>query len=70
MTKHSNTHTQKKKDYSSMEGKLVEKTGKLMEGLGSGQAVNGSKLWAVRQLAEEPQEQVHTYKKNTKKPQK
>ena len=27
-----------------MEGKLVEKTGKLMEGLGSGKALNGSKL--------------------------
>ena len=53
-----------------MEGKLVEKTGKLMEGLGSGKALNGSKLWAVKQLAAEPQVQVHNCKNNTKKPQK
>ena len=42
-----------------MEGKLVEKTGKLTEGLGSGKALNSSKLRAVRQLAAEPQAQVH-----------
>ena len=53
-----------------MEGKLVEKTGKLTKGLGSGKTLNGSKLWAMRQLAAEPQEQVHTCKKNTKKLQK
>ena len=53
-----------------VEGKLVEKTGKLMEGLGSGKALNGSKLRAVKQLAAEPQAQVHNCKNNTKKPQK
>ena len=53
-----------------MEGKLVEKTGKLIEGLGSGKALNGSKLRAVKQLAAEPQAQVHNCKNNTKKPQK
>ena len=63
------TH-ENKKGYSSMEGKLVEKTGKLMEGLGSGKALNGSKLRAVKQLAAEPQAQVHNCKNNTKKPQK
>ena len=59
-----------KKGYSSTEGKLVEKTGKLIEGLGSGKALNGSKLRAVKQLAAEPQAQVHNCKKNTKNPQK
>ena len=63
-------HTKRKKGYSSMEGKLMEKTGKLTEGLGSGKAFNGSKLWAVTQLAAEPQAQVHNCKKSTKKPQK
>ena len=53
-----------------MEGKLVEKTGKLIEGLGSGKALNGSKLRAVKQLAVEPQAQVQNCKNNTKKPQK
>ena len=53
-----------------MEGKLGEKTGKLMKGLGSGKALNGSKLWALRQLAAEPQEQEHTCRESTKRPQK
>ena len=64
------THTKIKKGYFSTEGKLVEKTGKLIEGLGSGKALNGSKLRAVKQLAAEPQAQVHNCKNNTKKPQK
>ena len=53
-----------------MEEKLVEKKGKLMGLLGSSKMLKGSKLWEVRQLAAEPQEQVHTCRKNAKRPQK
>ena len=61
-TEHSNT----KKGYCRMDGKLVAKAGKLIKGLGSGKAGSGSKLRPVRQLATEPQEQAKTRKKKLK----
>ena len=57
---------QQKKGYCRMKGKLVAKASKLIKGLDSGKEVSGSKLWPVRQLATEPQEQANTCKKNTK----
>ena len=48
----------------------MSKAGKLIKGLGSGKVVSGIKLRPVRQLATEPQEQVKTCKKNTKRLQK
>ena len=71
-TKQGDDRTQQhtKKGYCRTEGKLVAKAGKLIKGLGSGKAGSGSKLWPVRQLATEPQEQAKTRKKNTKTPKK
>ena len=48
----------------------MAKAGKLIKGLGSGKVVSDSKLWPIRQLVTEPQEQANTHKKNTKTPKK
>ena len=64
------TQQHKKKGYCRTEGKLVAKAGKLIKGLGSGKVVSDSKLWPIRQLVTESQEQANTHKKNTKTPKK